>query len=879
MKHYFGNILALTSLILGSGLVLSPNSAAAQAPAQVGRGTCDEAQILFISDQSGSMSELHGDPKVIPPTDPQGARFDGVRAAIEQAGVLRLRSYLTATIKVAVVHFGDSTRTQLPWTTLEVGTDDDLTKLMQIFASSLAPVSSMGNTNQGAAFQYASSLFNQVRSPVGGCPIRLVMVLTDGEPYLDREGFSVAQHLADLVTFTKQYMPSGDFKIYVAGLDKNDYYWTRNVTYWQQIAGDPARARRVASVDDLNAFLIDALTKALEGDERNGIRGLQTLGSDATIVCVTGKTIDIPPYQQQVRLTYIKSDKKLTLDVADETGQLLSPLRSDVSVKSIGRDTTIEVLEVARPKPGRWTVQSQIPTPTSDSCKLRLIRFDAVGKLVAPGPSDKIVQFKRAPIRVQLVDASGASLPAYSDPKYALRTDFNLTRAGSAALPMTLIPTGTLAFAGDFLPLEAGTNQVLVKAQSRNVDGSDYTVFDKSVGAFGVEPVSLALLDRPAGAVPQYRQVTLRFGVQAAGQPVDLDLKTTLSLSITGPAGTLPFTQSALTNVPGGFVAGFTPDKAGNYTIVYRANVDLPSGRQVTLTEETIRIEASPATLVRLKFVEPSGDAFIATDYLNRPTGLPLQVMLVDEGDKEVNPSSMGVGDVGNLFQVKVVDPKTKETSTKTPVRLVQTNGGNFRLDANTLGAGAYEVRVDTSATLNPRYVWETTSWTRTVVGQINPLVFALLGAVVVILLLVALLVMSLARAMRHPLSGSIHILMPRTAIDDEGNSVTRLQEIDRWQLNRRWNSQRLVGGLAPGRGVIQHLRVRCESAGQATSGACKVYVKVKGQKLRSFSLLAQQEAQLTGSDLRIAKNYKPRSTSGSAATYSSEGSLSTRLD
>ena len=872
---------------MAASIIVSTGAATqAQAPQPIAAGTCNEAQVLFITDQSGSMSQTN---EGVAPSDPQGLRFEGPRTAIELLSVLRARTYQTATIKVAVVHFGDTVRTQLPWTPLEVTSTTDVERLKQALATPLAAVPSMGNTNHAAAFQYASSLFNELRKPVQGCPIRLVVMVTDGQPYVNIPGFTVGQHLKTLTEYVRQYMPSPEYRIVVAGLDKNNRYWQSVLPYWESITGDSTKARRVTDGSELAAFIFDVIQKAITGDEAKGVRGLQPSGGEARLACVTGKALDIPPYLQYVRLTLIKplEQKNLVLDVADESGQLLRPTRTDVVVTSEGRNDIVEILEVTRPRPGRWTIQTQLPPTSGEVCYLNLLSFDATVKLLAPATGgglapasgggltpasgDKVVQFKKSNIALQIVDSKGAALPDYGDAKYAPQVQVSLVRAGSPAISVSLKPSGTLTYAGEFLPLEAGTYQMSVKAVSRNVDGSEFVIVNKPLGSVPVAPIKLVHTNAASGAVPQYQATSLQFEVQADGQPVVLDLKPTIQISVTGPAGAgdIAITQTQSISLPARTVSTFTPAKAGDYTVRCGGYIDTPTGRIMLPTDE-IKIRVDPASMVDLVFLEPTANTFVATDYRLRPSGLSLRAMLVDQDGKEVNPSSMGIGDISQLFQVKVVDAKSKADVSKEVFSLNQTNGGYFQLGPNALGPGDYEIRVETQTRPNSSFVWGARPWKRELTGVVNPVVYVLMAIAAGILLVLVLIGLRYRALTVHPLSGRITLLSQKQRRTGNGEVEFYKQRVNEWDLTTRWNRQSLVGPLTRGAGLVQRLDIRCTSPEQSKRGGCEVRVKLKGRaKADIFPLSPGSEKSLIGQDLVIVKDYKPGS---SAAASSAEG-------
>jgi len=797
-------ILAIVGIIAGPALSIS-----AQAPQPVTGGTCDEMQVVFITDQSGSMSGTTGDA-----SDPDGLRFAAPQEAIKVLSALRYSSYPTTTLKVAIVHYGDQAVTALPWTSLDVSSQADTDQLIAAIAPQLAPVPSQGNTNTKGAFEYAETLFDQVRPQTGGCPVRVVVAVTDGQPRVAAANFNPTTHLNELIAFANQAMLAPDTKIYVIGLDRTNEFFDDNKPLYDQLTKDPNKVFKVNTPAELAAAMAQVFNPNSES-----LAPLINSGATASAYCVNGPTIQVPPYLQQVRITLIKPERTLRLDVADGTGQLLTESRTDVSVKVEGRtdNDPIEALTVVKPRPGVWTIQTPLPPASADICQVRILQFNATGKVTQPAPGQPIVQFNRAPFQMQIVDASGDVLPDYGDPQYALRADLSL-KTPALSQPVPLLPGGNFEFNGELLPLSAGPHALQAKATTKNLDGSDYVVFDQDLATVNVTPVEFALAQAPSGPIPQHKPQPFEFALTAANQPaqISLPLRVTATVSHNGATINLPLNDAG----NGAFRTEYTPVETGGYTLAYRAVVNTPNG-DVVVGERTFPLQVFPTTLVGLKFIEPSGDRFDATDFLNRPTGLPLLVQLVDPNDQPLSPGQIGVADPSSAISLTVLDGNKNTVGDQ--LRLVQTGQpGLFRLDTNNLGPGQYDITLATTSELGQNYAWAQPAWTRTLYGDISRLFFGLLAGVGALAGVIALGAARVAGTMRHPLTGTLALYQEIPVLGPDGELAT-LQR--RYLVKQALPNRNKVTIKPSDTSFIRKLVVTCESDAQSRNKQARVQV------------------------------------------------------
>lgn len=749
--------LGLAKVTMGQG----PSAPQTQAPTK-----CDQLQVVLIVDQSGSMS-LTFDTR--PPSDPLGLRFFGPKKAVETLSSLRYHTYFTSTIYVATVNFGDSPRVGLPWTVITPTLQSEHDILQKAVAPAFEPIPSLGNTNPLAAFQNASSLFNQLPVPQTGCVTRGVILLTDGQPSLPAKDFSWQNHLSELAKYVQQYMPPPQYQIYVIGIDTADSYWNNVKPYWDRVTGDPNKAVRATDQVQMTSLVIQFANELAQT--------LTPSGANAETHCLSSGTVVVPPFVQQISLTLIKTDLGLHLRVMDENNRLLDPTRTDVKVTATGEFEPIETLTVNNPHPGLWTIQTPLPPDFEKRCQVQTVSFSALGKLNAPGQNNGATQFQKLPIGIKIVDSSGAALPDYGDPKYALKVDLNIVGPSQTPISVNTQAKPNDEFVGEVIPLESGAHELTLKATSQNPDGTERVVVSRTLETLIVKPVELTMLDGPAKLVAQHLAVPLKLGITTNGNPVVLDLAREVSATLTFDNATEPVT---LTEEPDGTYDGMLqPDKVGTYVLTFQGDVSTPPGK-VAFGQQQVTFESTPTQLVGVKVVSP-GDQFVATDLLLRPSGLPLELQLVGEDGKDMSPGQVGAANPMAVFGISVVDGNKKDRSSE--VKLVNTGKpGLFRLENNTLGMGSYDIQVTPASDLGSGFLWSQKSWTFKTSGIPNPGFFVLVAGILAGLGVIAIVTRSEIALRRYPLSG--YILVSKKQPDPEGNTYSK--NILRRQLPNR---------------------------------------------------------------------------------------------
>jgi hypothetical protein len=724
---------------------------------------CNELQVIFIVDQSGSMFGFTDNTgRFVPPTDPLGLRFAAPENAFDRLGAYRYQRYEDANIQFAVIYFGDRAQTQIPWTEITPESRAEFESLQQAVSPLFPLGNSLGETLVQAPFEIASSLFIQVEPQVDGCPTRAVIVITDGQPYVSTAGFNWQNHLRGVDSYVQQYMPPPDHRIYVIGVDEGNRYWPATRPFWEDITGDPDRVFRAQNQSEM-ASLILRITSEL----------MRTLGEGLVSGCVNEDGIlDVPGSMQKIYISLSKWDASVHLEVQDALGRVINinNYSSFSDVEFEGITEPIETIIIENPHPGPWQVLTTIPAALQDACAVSFDALTAVKKPIAPIDGDQLIQFRKTSLQFQLVDANGNPLPDYNSPDYDLQMDVKIWNSGVEKFITSGANPGQVYINNDFIPLDPGQTALSVTATSRNRQGERFTILnDETLATFTVLPVTFELLTGPSpGAIlEQYVEFPLSFALVAGNsQPISIDLPLRLNASITHVDSGEQFTLNLPLSADDTYNANFTPGKPGEYRLEYTAAVDTPQTQ--VITEGELSWNVFPVIRMSVDFVSPK--SMVATDPFLNPTGLEIQIQLIGDDGQPVTASAMGVADPNAIFSVKVLDGDGNELSGHA---LIQTGTpGGYQLRRNELGHGNYTVVIEPIAVPARGYAWEQISWQTELNGTINPLFYTYLILAILLALALLLFIIVQIQVRLHPLSGKIQILAAESDMD--GNTFMR---------------------------------------------------------------------------------------------------------
>lgn len=210
MKNKFGNFVKIVLiLILFFSAFLTPVQATPKLivnHSEGSSGDCFSLDVIFIIDQSGSMS----DPSK--PSDPTKQREKAVEAMANWLTENALDHCKNARHQVGVVSFGNESRIDLPLTEISPKSFDAAVQLQKKLAENIH-ATDMGDTLPMGAFVLAKKMFNESVLRNIGIRKQIIIMLTDGLIHdgkgNDGKGYVVpTQELADYINENFKFDPT-----------------------------------------------------------------------------------------------------------------------------------------------------------------------------------------------------------------------------------------------------------------------------------------------------------------------------------------------------------------------------------------------------------------------------------------------------------------------------------------------------------------------------------------------------------------------------------------------------------------------------------------------------------------------------------------------
>ncbi len=335
-----------------------------------GTALCQDIQVLFIIDHSGSMRT----------NDPIQARFAGVENTVDLLGEVYLKALGTQSrdlpeIYVSAIHFARDVDLRTGWVPInpldreawEGGGAGGRSAINQILIPDNIRnlrLTSLRTTNFINPFNAAVELFKTAPSMETDCSNRIVMVLTDGAPDLGRgplAGDLLDSHFEVVKTKAAELRDTFGSRIYVSGLsDKTRLadYWRNSETHWQDIvlgatSGDLLGAVKIVDTVDENsqpvgklAVLRDRVQTIIE--RTIGLQGESVVGNEK-----------IPAYLEFLRISYFAPNANATLKVFNPDDKLIEV--DSESVTLTGAGTPDQVIKILKPEPGEYRFEPSEP--------------------------------------------------------------------------------------------------------------------------------------------------------------------------------------------------------------------------------------------------------------------------------------------------------------------------------------------------------------------------------------------------------------------------------------------------------------------------------------------------------------------------------------
>lgn len=169
-------------------------------PAVIQDSDCRPLDVIFLVDQSGSMSGYAG----IPPADPNEQRQYAPQAMIDLLAELVLQKCPNTTHRVAVVSFGTTARIDVDLTSISPGTATEAQILKESLFENIV-AENMGQTAHRQAFAQARAILNRRADISGEIPRRTIVIfLTDGLPCEPDYGCNVPGETMNYIAYANR---------------------------------------------------------------------------------------------------------------------------------------------------------------------------------------------------------------------------------------------------------------------------------------------------------------------------------------------------------------------------------------------------------------------------------------------------------------------------------------------------------------------------------------------------------------------------------------------------------------------------------------------------------------------------------------------------
>lgn len=789
---------------------------------------CNEMEVVFVIDQSGSMGGSYGHPD---PNDPLGLRFFGpIFAARWMANYYLSTSGSPIpgrppiTFHMAVVSFGDEALVTLPWQTIAPNDQLSWTKLRKTLDQKLGEDglqgrSDLGNTNFVDAFQKASDLFALRDRPQGGCPRRAILLLTDGQPQLART-FTIPGHMAEVKDIFQKDFPPSEYTFYVTAM--NDYaadnYWVTMEPYWKDILSNYAStsvpgAVKVNSHDEI-------------GDRFNAI--LYELTNQEPPEPVSLGKHTVPPYLQAIIFTLYKQSESEHLILQDEYGNL-DKSRQDVLVEVTGYDEPIESWTITRPLPGQWTIGT-----TANRGDL-LITEDRIPAAVwLRSPSGSALQFVQSSLEFQLVesDQNHTPLPEYADPQYRLSVTATVSTA-EREWPLNLASNTLLTqtYTAPFLPVEAGAHQLRVGAVASDDDNQLVTVINGAVGQFVVDPVSLHALElKSSNTCPVQQGDSLQIAYQTVApgnHGVQISVKPEWDLVL--ETGTQAFPVAPQGPDENGIYSALLPlPVAGDYHLSGVVKVVEPVGAvEQTLFEEDRKFTVVSSQPLAIQIIKPLSGTMVGRTCLWQPASIDLEVWFSGpDGTEPWDPENYLQPPVSDPPVELIISPLDEQIALKTVMLEPTVDKGRYTAHIEGLPLGEYDLIVRLISGQIARCGWRLPVEGRIRIRLVeNPWIIAeIVGMILVAIYLIWMLIRAIL-VRQHPCRGWVNILRS-DGTEIHSSSLSLPIDLDKWSRCHVVLKKRDLGETG-----YDRLELRCPNADYSEKYKLEVTVFYRNEK------------------------------------------------
>jgi len=812
MKSIIIKLLLTVAIAIGLFTVLPAVSRAQGKPRNL--------DILFLIDQSSTM----GGTALRKASDPLGLRFFAPRFAMQWLGSDRLFIHQESNFRMAVIYFGTTAQLGMNWQTIAPNTSAEWATQRPELENLLLPgelaEKSLGNTNFIDAFtmtqQYFENLSNDTTTTDHQ---KVIVILSDGAPYLDTANFSLDAHLDQVRKMVQNSMGAADgFRIYAVEIDNEDS--SVMGPFWEEITGQPAY--RVTSDAEIGVRFQEIL-QSVTSDFPSQVEALDKSIEPGPIL--------VNPFLQSLNFTFFKS-------ALDQTPKLIKPdntplSNSDTKYEILGDQDPIEVWTIYNPEPGEWRLEF----PSDSLIKSRQV-FAKPTLIVPPGPHTEYV-----PITIEFVltASDGSIVPSHSwVPNISSIVMFN---EQSQFIEFRRNDKNGYYW-GTFVPLNVGTHEFSFSFNPLSIEGQPlelYQVEDSfDVNALHIEP------NIPA-AVYQYMplDVTLSFEDAAAQVPVWAD---DYRPQVTGRIEDeeLTLTEKTPGQFSGSFLVGNSGEQSLNITVEM---LDVRGNVIATLVNENKQITVYPSQRVHIVShnLKAQVSQTIQNSFpfiVNTPWRLDLE--LRDENDDLVNLTDITEQSSEDIFQISIQQNGNNIETDK--VSFENVDGATLNIWGDGLREGEFQIQlIPNPSVLKNGFVWEEPLVSIILQRVKNPLVqVAQIGAgILVSSIIIGIVVSNRRKAIQN--RRSVNPCTGLISIQDPDNRVLWSKQLDSSRSNYIVFGRRDLSMLTR----IQRLTVH--QSQESTSVQPKITVDIlldTGLKIKNMTLSVGDRYKLSTYDL-----------------------------
>ncbi|MCS6837139.1 MAG: VWA domain-containing protein [Anaerolineae bacterium] len=792
--------------------------------------TYDGLDIVFLVDQSGSMGGREYGFRGTG-TDPLGLRFEALQYAIDVLGSYRLNFASDYPINLAVVYFGsDAERGTIRngWRAIatdEAAWESQRQELLDLFSAesfrATTRPANLGDTNFNAAFQEAILLFSQLNTRNH---MRVIIILTDGAPCVPQEMGNDCplqgqqRHMDRLLALTQRDFSASNNLIFVVAFDEEREFWPRWEARWQEIVGQPERARLASSSEEIGARFIDILNDLFERSGREEARSV-ALRSGSNV-------ISVPPYVRELRVSFFKSDATpANLNATRPNGRTLRP--DDPQLRITNSNRPIEVWYLSQPEAGDWTFEV-------DDSRTRMNVYLAflplrVNAQVDDGPFS---QYEDVVLRLQLRQEDGSPLPPPSDP-YELKLAPSLIQPDGQSLPLQAVPLTESKYEIRLRPRQSGEYRLSLEIKASAPLRPEVTLLDAEIGRFRVSASVLELLSAVAGEYLEGDELALRVRLSREDSTILSSESITVEASLEGGGQRLSQTL-AFNEAEGVYEGRLALSFSGDATFSLEAYWQ--DGQERFQLGQTIRQRLSilPSLPVGLRLRQPLNAEYFDTQGIP-PASVRLDVLLEAyalDSNQPVDLEALA-SDPAALWQVQV--SRDGRLLDEQPL-LVREGQGRYRLPLGELSTGLYELNIQAKGALRDRFVLgsEAALGLRfNVVSNPSTQLFyvAVVTAVLIVLAILGWIIWRQIDVRRHPCRGKLAIVRL-----ENGHPSQELLSINLDALRRNRVNLRLPNEVKA-ETLIQRAVVECLDERMSKEGRVRVTFYPKGKPKRSSNL------------------------------------------